>query len=138
MKSVRNIFAAIINARQIPIDRKIRKRLTENVVIALKMCRNGPPETGFFIKITNSTNHQIYMKFDEVLHFQHHNTMFNNVHLCFYKRRTTNPLLHTQPLSHRIRAMLVHVMTLSYRHHRNKCKPVPHQAYVSPLIKYSI
>lgn len=23
------------------------------------------------------------MKFDEVLHSQHHNTMLNNVHLCF-------------------------------------------------------
>lgn len=49
----------------------------------VEMCRNGSSENGFFIKTTNITNHQIYMKFDEVLHSQHHNTMLNNVHLCF-------------------------------------------------------
>lgn len=88
-------FDAIINANAIHFNRtKDSWTIHGDFMIALEMCRNGPLETAFSIKITNSTNHQIYMKFDEVLHFQHHNTMFNNVHLCFCEQRTTNPLTH--------------------------------------------
>lgn len=71
------------------------------ILLPIVKCWNCSLENGFSLKPAEAVqNHQIYMNFDEVLHSQHHNAMFNNVHLCFSIREPMVWCLHNTQYTH--------------------------------------